>query len=114
MERMIIAEGDGLSSLLDFVEDAHDSQGKSPDFTFHANFEKDLDQEQAADLTTLILTGMGSSLGTLLINYFFRYYNNEITIKGKTEDGKEVSVTMRNRTEDEVKGYLDRIGVKAD
>lgn len=109
MEQSLLIEGHGLKPLLDYLEKVQDTEldeNSKSDFEFKGRFDTELNKRLDASLLAIFLSGLGPTLIKLIVDYFKDRHSNDITIKTKKPDGTEMTFTLKNRSEQEIKDWL--------
>lgn len=114
MEKEVMIEGPDLQVFYKYVLDQNPRPGpKNADYVYKAKFNKGFDETlSVVDLIAVVLTGFSSALGQLLLNYSARKFTNDITIKTKDQNGTEITISMKNRTESEIRALLKESGIE--
>lgn len=115
-EKEMKIEGKALPQLLHHLkkEQAAQKEKEQPqDFNYKVN---EVNDRRTSNMTLLsiVMYGGGIALGRLLVGYLFRMINNDITVKMKKDDGTEVSISFRNRSEKEIRELLISLGLLPD
>lgn len=79
-----------------------------PDFRFEGRFETGLNENMHGELVAILLSGLGSTILKLIVEYFSDKFRNEheITIKRKQKDGTEVTLLLKGKSDKDILEWL--------
>jgi hypothetical protein len=94
-------KGADSAQFLNFLDDQQKA-GLYPEVDYE---EKEAGDGHLSDggISAIILTGIVSVIASLITNYLSRHNNNEITFEIEREDGKKMTVSIKNMSVEEVK-----------
>jgi hypothetical protein len=114
MTKEILVEGAGLQPFLKYLDQQkkdQENQVVDSNFEFKGKF-KENKETLGMDLISVFLSGMGSALIQLFINFSFRGLNNDVTIKFTDKYGREITISSKNKTDAEIIDLLKNVGIE--
>lgn len=112
--KQVRIEGENLSVILQQLESSLQETkagGQNPHAEHKGGFNNYSTKEIDFAAPGIILTGIGSAFGQFLIDFFFRKFQNEVTIITTAHTGEQISITLKNRTEKELVDFLKKAGI---
>ena len=114
MEKEIIVQGTNLQPFLKYLKqqkEEQENQALNSNFEFKGKFEKN-NETLGTDLIGVFLSGIGSALIQLFINFSFRGLNNDVSIKFTDKHGREITISSKNKTDAEIIDLLKSVGIE--